>query len=144
MDKRDLTSEVKSDIEARCREVNGKTIAKDTPFWKCTSWPKLYSNNEDCFDDCLDKCEPKSDDSGIASAFCAAEQCRKTCDAGVPVNEFNRIDWAIEKRDGGSKSIDYETCVNAFNTELGGCNQGSESNHDGFWFRIDPNHGNCK
>lgn len=143
MTKSDLSAEVRADINSRCMEVSGRTISKETPFWKCTEWAKTANPTEGCFDECLDKCEPGPGDSGINAALCAAH-CDKGCDKGPPVGEVNHIDWAIEVRGGdGAKEISYETCNEWFNWEFGGCQQGSESSHDGFWFRIDPGYGKC-
>ncbi|KAK0113563.1 hypothetical protein ONS96_014421 [Cadophora gregata f. sp. sojae] len=139
----DLSAEVRADINSRCMEVSGRTISKENPFWKCTEWAKTANPTEGCFDKCLDKCEPAPGDSGIDAALCATH-CDKGCDKGPPVGEVNHIDWAIEVRGGdGAKEISYETCNYWFNWELGGCQQGSESSHDGFWFRIDPGYGKC-
>jgi hypothetical protein len=76
------------------------------------------------------------------------ELCRSICEVEHGAPDFhddgwNHLDWAIEVRDGQEKTIDYETCKAAFESELGGCSNGSEQNHDGFWFRIDPNARNC-
>ena len=100
---------------------------------------------------CYESCKPGTDISGSNSAVIDAgvEWCKSICELehGKPdfsVGGWNHIDWAIEVRDGQEeKTIDYETCKAAFETELGGCSNGSEQNHDGFWFRIDPNAGKC-
>lgn len=77
-----------------------------------------------------------------AAALCGLG-CDPNCDPG-PSYGYNHIDWAVEMRDGGAdKVIDFDTCMNAFKTELGGCASGSEQYHDGFWFRIDPSTGAC-
>ncbi|XMA11534.1 hypothetical protein WAI453_004325 [Rhynchosporium graminicola] len=144
MEKTDLGAEVRADINSRCMEVAGRTISKENPFWKCTEWAKTISATEGCFDACLDKCEAGAGDSGITFGLCASINCRKDCDKGPPVNEFKKIDWAIEVRGGdAAKQISYGTCNYWFNWEAGKCQKGSESSHDGFWFRIDPGYGKC-
>jgi hypothetical protein len=57
----------------------------------------------------------------------------------------NRIDWDIKYDGDGtdSRTLTFETCQEAFEAELAGCEHGSDQNHDGFWFRIDPNPGKC-
>ncbi|THY81643.1 hypothetical protein D6C92_10298 [Aureobasidium pullulans] len=136
----DLTSEVLSDITSTCLAAAGKTISSSSPFWRCTNWQETNSWKETCFSDCEDGCAALPKDYG--AALCGLG-CDPNCDTG-PTYGYNRIDWAIEMRDGGAdKVIDFETCVNAFKTELGGCQSGSEQYHDGFWFRIDPAQGGC-
>ncbi|CZT04020.1 uncharacterized protein RAG0_10611 [Rhynchosporium agropyri] len=126
MEKTDLGAEVRADINSRCMEAKTVTAA------------------EGCFDACLDKCEAGAGDSGITVGLCASINCRKDCDKGPPVNEFNKIDWAIEVRSGdAAKQISYGTCNYWFNWKAGRCQQGSESSHDGFWFRINPGYGKC-
>ncbi|CZT50388.1 uncharacterized protein RSE6_11363 [Rhynchosporium secalis] len=145
MEKTDLGAEVRADIKfalhGSCRTYN---LPKKNPFWKCTEWAKTVTATEGCFDACLDKCEAGAGDSGITVGLCASINCRKDCDKGPPVNEFNKIDWAIEVRSGdAAKQISYGTCNYWFNWEAGRCQQGSESSHDGFWFRMDPGYGKC-
>jgi hypothetical protein len=60
-------------------------------------------------------------------------------------DQGSRIDWEIKYDGDGtdSRTLTFETCREAFETELAGCEHGSEQNHGGFWFRIDPNPGKC-
>lgn len=136
----DLYSEVLADITSTCQAVAGKTISGSSPFWRCTNWQETFSAHENCFSDCEMGCAalPKE----YAAALCGLG-CDPNCDPG-PSYGYNHIDWAVEMRDGGAdKVIDFDTCMNAFKTELGGCASGSEQYHDGFWFRIDPSTGAC-
>lgn len=39
--------------------------------------------------------------------------------------------------------LTFDECLTAVKTEMGGCSHGSEQNHAGFWYRLDPNDGIC-
>lgn len=58
----------------------------------------------------------------------------------------NKIDWQI-KHDGngdGSRTLSYDACVKGFRQVLDSCpNQGGDLNSGGFWYRMDPNFGQC-
>lgn len=145
----DITQEVKDDIHTTCSKAAGKTIKPSEPFWLCTNWEKTGQGKTEALK-CYESCKPGTDISGSNSAVIDAgvEWCKSICELehGAPDlsdDGWNHLDWAIEMRDGQEKTIDYETCKKAFETELGGCSNGSEQNHDGFWFRIDPNARKC-
>lgn len=57
----------------------------------------------------------------------------------------NRIEWEIKHGGVGddTRTMTYDICNTAFNAELAACEHGSESEHNAFWFRIDPNPGHC-
>ncbi|KAF4472607.1 hypothetical protein FALBO_494 [Fusarium albosuccineum] len=135
----DLTQEVTNDIHTTCTMVAGKIIKPSEPFWHCTNWEKTISPNIDCYSDCMDGCSTYKESVRWG--------CNLGCDpncASPPEGGFNHIEWAIEVRDGQTEhEITYEQCTEAFNTELTGCQSGSEQNHHGFWFRIDPQSGAC-
>ncbi|PNP59903.1 hypothetical protein FNYG_14774 [Fusarium nygamai] len=134
----DLTEEVKNDIHTTCTKAAGKVIKPSEPFWLCTNWERNQSPNPDCFSNCIDGCNALDENVRWG--------CLLGCDSNCGAIEggFNHIDWAIEVRDGqAEKTITYEQCSEAFNTELGGCHAGSEQNHFDFWFRIDPNRDAC-
>lgn len=146
----DITQEIKNDIHTTCTKAAGKTIKPDEPFWLCTNWEKTGKGKTAALE-CYESCKPGIDLSGNNQAVIDAgvELCKSICEVEHGKPDFdddgwNHLDWAIEVRDGqGEKKIDYDTCKAAFETELGGCSDGSEQNHDGFWFRIDPNARKC-
>jgi hypothetical protein len=147
----DIIQEVKNDIHSTCTAVAGKTIKPSEPFQSCTNWEKTGTGKTPALN-CYDQCKPGTDISGSNPAVIDAgvEWCKSLCELqyGAPDlsdDGWNHLDWAIEVRGDGQqeKTIDYETCKKAFETELGGCRDGSEQNHDGFWFRIDPNARKC-
>lgn len=146
----DITQEVKNDIHTTCTKAAGKTIKPSEPFWLCTNWEKTAKGKSEALK-CYESCQPGIDISGSNSAIIDAgvQACRDICkltrgEPDLADDGWNHIDWAIEVRSGQTEQvITYETCKAAFETELGGCSSGSEQNHDGFWFRIDPNARKC-
>ena len=146
----DANQEVKADIHSTCTKAAGKTIKPSDPFWLCTNWEKTGGSKPEALK-CYESCTPGTDISGSNPAVIDAgvEWCKSICELEHGKPDFdddgwNHIEWAIEVRDGqGEKTIDYDTFKAAFETELGGCSDGSEQNHDGFWFRIDPNARKC-
>ena len=145
----DIIQEVKNDIHSTCTKAAGKTIKPAEPFWLCTNWEKTGQGKTPALK-CCESCQPGIDISGSnpAAIDAGVELCRSICqlENGAPDlsdDGWNHLDWAIEVRDGQEKTTDYETCKAAFETELGGCSDGSEQNHNGFWFRIDPNARKC-
>ncbi|SPO06384.1 uncharacterized protein DNG_09073 [Cephalotrichum gorgonifer] len=139
--KSDLTQEVINDIHTTCSMVAGKIIRPNEPFWHCTNWEKTIPDNVGCYESCTDGCAATPGRGG--SNFLCTIGCDPNCEH-APEGGFNHIDWAIEIRDGQTEhEITYEQCSEAFNIERSGCQSGSEQNHHGFWFRIDPNSGAC-
>ncbi|KAK3703000.1 hypothetical protein LTR37_014730 [Vermiconidia calcicola] len=57
----------------------------------------------------------------------------------------NHIWWEIQTEGDTTDevTITLDVCAAAWNTELDNCSTGSESNHEGLWFRIDPSEGVC-
>lgn len=69
-----------------------------------------------------------------------------TWDAYVGEKSFYHINWAIQLADTNdyeSLVMTKEKCIGALEREVGGCNEGSEQNNGGFWYKIDPNFGEC-
>ncbi|KAK5172373.1 uncharacterized protein LTR77_004012 [Saxophila tyrrhenica] len=64
---------------------------------------------------------------------------------GIEGGGVNHIWWEIQTEGDSTDevTITYDTCNSALSTELGGCSTGSEQNHDGLWFKIDPQAGSC-
>lgn len=131
----DATKQVEADIRTTCSKAAGQRITAESPFWLCTHWEKTSASKDEATE-CYDNCHGDTN-------------CQSLCQVthGTPDlsdDGYNHIDWAIEVRDGQADAeIDYETCKAAFETELGGCSMGSEQNHEGFWFRIDPSARRC-
>ncbi|KAF4438680.1 NIF-domain-containing protein [Fusarium austroafricanum] len=135
----DMTQEVMNDIHTTCSMAAGKIIKPDEPFWLCTNWEKNMSPNPNCYLDCIELCNVLKE----SVRFTCLPSCKQDC-VKPPEGGFNKIHWAIEVREGQTEhEITYEQCIEAFNTELAACPMGSESNHHGFWFRIDPEMGGC-
>ncbi|KAK3631649.1 hypothetical protein LTR56_016756 [Elasticomyces elasticus] len=56
----------------------------------------------------------------------------------------NHINWSFaHANDDAETTISYDTCYNSFMLEAGAWDTGSELNHDGFWFQIDPEEKLC-
>jgi len=114
------------------------TPSNSSHWSHCSGWGCSKDDDNCIYGDCPDKCNSDGD--------CISE-CAKSC-AKIPCDglyEGNRINYEI-KHDGNSddtRTLTYDICYNAYKTELGGCKTGSEQNHDGFWFRIDPNPRTC-
>lgn len=125
---RDLTEEVKGDIRRVCELVDGSTVSPDTRWSDCSDWAWEGDNIP-----CPEYCAPETD-TGLWTT-----DCFEGCSPG------NHISWEIAHDGNGddTRTMTYDVCVSAFETELGGCENGSEQNHDGFWFRIDPNVFSC-
>ncbi|KAM5350205.1 hypothetical protein ACJ41O_006710 [Fusarium nematophilum] len=137
----DLTQEVINDIHTTCTMVAGRIIKPSEPFWHCTNWERTIPENIDCYSDCMTMCEAIKE----SARFGCIESCgaNKNCQY-PPEGGFHHIEWAIEVRDGQTEhAITYEQCSEAFNIERSACRFGSEQNHHGFWFRIDPEGGAC-
>lgn len=58
-------------------------------------------------------------------------------------NSADQVQMVIKNNQGGSQGISYDECYQSFEIERGACTHGSEQNHGGFWYRIDPNNGKC-
>ncbi|KAK3615768.1 hypothetical protein LTR22_027304, partial [Elasticomyces elasticus] len=70
--------------------------------------------------------------------------CDPNCGGVSQLGSTNRIDWQMaHANDDAQTNMTYDTCFNAYWTEAQACDHGSEQNHDGFWFRIDPSGGAC-
>ncbi|KAM0415640.1 hypothetical protein ACHAPT_013412 [Fusarium lateritium] len=135
----DTKQEVTNDIHTTCTMVAGKIIKPSEPFWLCTNWEKTISPNANCYTDCMDGCSTYKESVSWGCNLNCDENC-----ASPPEGGFNRIEWAIEVRDGQTEhEITYEQCTEAFNIEASACESGSEQNHHGFWFRIDTEKGAC-
>jgi hypothetical protein len=134
----DNYQEVAGDIRKTCNMVANKELRTGEPgFTHCSQWAKTRSGHEDCYDDCTLGC---SATRGELGSFLCSQGCDPNCDPGPSGN--NHIDWVINLS-GPSKTITYDTCFNALMIELNGCPQGSTQNHDGFFFNMDPQEGNC-
>lgn len=125
---RDLTDEVKGDINRVCEMVDGSSVGPGQRWSDCSDWAWEGDNIP-----CPEFCGPESESENWTT------DCFEGCANG------NRIEWEIAHDGNGddTRTMTYDICRNAFETELGGCENGSEQNHDGFWFRIDPNAMSC-
>ena len=143
-------SEVSLDITSTCQMASG-TVLKPGEVWtRCSEW--AMTNSSDCEGDCIDSCTSTNTFPGstaladqMSSGLCVAS-CPSRCKGKTPtVTETgtNRIDWAIRNDGTADATIDFQACSDALNTELGGCDSGSEQIHGSFWYRIDPNQGAC-
>ena len=117
----------------RLFRVQDATFKKgDPPFTHCSNWTVTVAPDDNCFDSCLSFCIP---------------DCGSYCDpdcGGAVLGSINRINWEIDFNDeSDDKKMTFDICKNAFQTELGGCSTGSEQNHEGFYFKIDPNVDAC-
>lgn len=59
------------------------------------------------------------------------------------INSGDKVEMVIKNNQGGSQGMSYDECYHSFQIECGACFHGSEQNHGGFWYRIDPNNGKC-
>jgi hypothetical protein len=143
-------SEVSLDITSTCSMAAGRVLKPGEVWTRCSEWAATTSG--DCLGDCIDSCTPPTTfpgstaladqmSAGICTATCPS-QCKGVVDK-VESTGTNRIDWAIKNEGSADATIDFQKCNDALNTEVGGCDSGSEQSHDGFWYRIDPNEGKC-
>ena len=143
-------SEVSLDITTTCLMASGRVLKPGEVWTRCSEWAETTSG--DCEGDCIDSCNSSSTFPGstaladqLSAGLCTAS-CPSRCKGVVnTVKETgtNRIDWAIRNDGSSDATIDFQACSDALNTELGGCDSGSEQSHGGFWYRIDPNEGKC-
>ena len=143
-------SEVSLDITSTCSMAAG-TVLKPGEVWtRCSEW--ATSTSSDCEGDCIDSCNSMNTFPGstaladqMSSGLCTLS-CPSRCSGNRPVvveKGTNRIDWAIRNDGSADVTIGFQACSDALNTELGGCDSGSEQVHGSFWYRIDPNWGAC-
>lgn len=143
-------SEVSLDITSTCSMAAGRVLKPGEVWTRCSEWAATTSG--DCIGDCIDSCTPPSTFPGstaladqMSAGICTAS-CPSRCSGVVDKVEStgtNRIDWAIKNEGSADATIDFQKCSDALNTEVGGCDSGSEQSHDEFWYRIDPNEGSC-
>jgi hypothetical protein len=143
-------SEVSLDITSTCSMAAGHILKPGEVWTRCSEWAATTSG--DCLGDCIDSCTSTSTFPGstaladqMSAGICTAS-CPSRCSGVVDKVEStgtNRIDWAIKNEGSADATIDFQKCSDALNTEVGGCDSGSEQSHDGFWYRIDPNEGKC-
>lgn len=131
--------EVADDINTTCNMVANKEFRTGEPgFTRCSQWAKTRSDHEDCYDNCVAGCNGMT---GEKNKILCLAGCDPNCDPG-PDGGNNHINWVINLA-GPTKTMTWETCSNAFVKELNGCSTGSEQDHDGFFFKIDPQDGVC-
>jgi hypothetical protein len=131
--------EVADDINTTCNMVANKEFRTGEPgFAHCSQWAITRSAHEDCFDNCEAGCGALPRE---LNKFLCSSGCDPNCDPG-PEPGNNHINWVINLA-GPSKMMTWEICSKAFVTELNGCPNGSEQNHEGFFFKIDAEVGNC-
>jgi hypothetical protein len=143
-------SEVSLDITSTCSMASGRVLKPGEVWTRCSEWAATTSGN--CLGDCIDSCTSTSTFPGstaladqMSAGICTAS-CPSRCSGVVDKVEStgtNRIDWAIRNDGGADVTVDFQKCNDALNTEIGGCDSGSEISKDGLWYRIDPNEGKC-
>jgi hypothetical protein len=143
-------SEVSLDITSTCSMASGYVLKPGEVWTRCSEW--VTSTTSDCEGSCIDSCTPSSTFPGstaladqMSSGLCVAS-CPYRCSGKRPIVTeagTNRIDWAIKNEGSTDATIDFQACSDALNTEIAGCDSGSEQSHGGFWYRIDPNEGKC-
>lgn len=124
----DMVSEVEADINSVCNMVDGAVFKKgDPPFTHCSRWKVTVEPDPACCMDIL----------GVQIA-----NCDLIC--GVAVGSFNHIDWEINYiGEAEELTMTHADCTTALLRERGGCDTGSEQNYDNFWYKIDPQDGDC-
>lgn len=144
----DLDQEVMNDINTVCNIVAGKTFKKgDPPFTHCSEWKVTVEPDDTCYENCEAGCEATGSNpanrAGDLSAGLCGSQCDPDC-GGPRVGTMSHISWEIKHNNDDAETVmSFDACNKAFLTELGGCSTGSEQNHDGFFYKIDPNAGTC-
>ena len=137
----DNYQEVVNDINITCNMVTNKRfVGGEQPgFTRCSQW----AISEAAYNECLAECRRKGE---------LIAECDMGCKGGKDGSKNNKINWQINLPAGHhlhqlelprSELMTWETCSHAFVKELNGCSRGSEQIHDGFWFKIDPNEGDC-
>lgn len=122
----DIDTEVAAAINTVCSSLEGTKWEKGgLPYTRCSNWTVTV--------------EPDT-------TFCCNVidgGCIPDC-GGPELDSVNRINWEIQyKGDEDEVTFDSGKCVEWFNTEYGGCDTGSEQESDDFWYKIDPNVGEC-
>lgn len=137
-------SEVFNDIFTQCTKLAGNTFHKgDNAKTLCTEW--AVTEEDSCYDVCINGCG--SVGNGGRGGESASSFCKLGCDpnCGQALGGKNHIRWVVVHGNGpdGDIVLRQEDCLKAFETEVIGCASGSEQNHGGLWYRIDPNEGPC-
>jgi hypothetical protein len=144
-------AEVATDITTTCLMVQDKVFKAGEVWTRCSEWAETIMS--DCEGNCLKSCggdTPTFPSSTALADMSASGICMATCPSQCSGKEdhivstgTNRIDWAIKNTGSSDATLSFDDCNRALNTELGGCEAGSEQQHSGFWYRIDPNQGKC-
>jgi hypothetical protein len=137
---RDITQEVYNDINTHCQKVAEAIVAPGKQWTDCSEWA-YTDTDQSCKNKCLDTCGNESD----------IGKCVGACYNACPIVEQssllkNRINWEIEHDGQGddTRKLSYETCQAGFKNVFENCKDyGGELNHDGFWFKLDPNNLRC-
>ncbi|CAJ2509200.1 Uu.00g142260.m01.CDS01 [Anthostomella pinea] len=144
-----VKEDVLTDINKTCHLASAANpISGAKPFKLCTTWNKTISDNLGCYEMCTSDCKaPSWGRAGDFGASLCGLGCDKNCEK--PPEGNNHLDYEIKPGDnssddeGNSKDLDEQKCITALYTEVHGCQSGSEQKHDGFWFKLDPNTGDC-
>lgn len=133
--------EVYNDINTSCQLVSETPLGPGASWTHCSEW--AFERYNDCYETCIDGCSNVG--SGGRGGDMASAGCSAGCDPNCGGTETgtNHIWWEVKNEGSGEATVSYDACIAALNMEVGGCSTGSEQSHDGFWYRIDPQDGNC-
>lgn len=141
----EIMGEVFADINTQCQKMSGVTLHPKAYTQFCTEWAITVAPDTTCYEDCLDGCSNIG--SGGRGGEMAAGLCGIGCDpecGGPPVGGTNHIYWKFQNLSGEEEvTMSYDVCMKALNAEASACSRGSEQEHEGFFYVIDPNEGAC-
>lgn len=141
----EIMGEVFNDINTQCQKMDGVKLHPKAYTQFCTEWAVTVAPDTTCYDDCSDGCSGVG--AGGRGGELAAALCGSGCDpecGGPPVGGTNHIYWKFQNLSGEEEvTMTYDMCMKALNTEASACSRGSEQNHEGFFYVIDPNEGSC-
>ncbi len=133
--------EVRNDIFTTCQLAAGISLAPGAGWSHCSEW--AFNRYSSCYEDCTEAC------SGVGGGGRGADLAIVGCTAGCDPNcggwetGTNHINWYIKNDMSTDAAIEFDKCNAALNTELGRCSEGSEQEHEGWWYVMDPNDGTC-
>jgi hypothetical protein len=141
----EIMGEVFADINTQCQKMAGVKLHPKAYTQFCTEWAITVAPDTTCYEDCSDGCSAVG--AGGRGGELAAALCGSGCDpecGGPRVGGTNHIYWKFQNLSGEEEvTMTYDVCMEALNSEASACSRGSEQNHEGFFYVIDPNEGSC-
>lgn len=108
---------VYADVQRFCLKYANSVVEHGTNIQECTEWPFVKT---------------VSSPSGTSG-----------------IQMYNHLDFIVRQGDCGELTVctlnvmTYDMCLAALTVEVAACERGSNQNHNGIYWRIDPGHGPC-